>query len=377
MAEQKNHPSNVDGPMEFERMPGADPKEEATESIDLNFPEEIEETTEAVAEEATEEATEEVTEETVAEEQDENESDGDITAEETTEEVEESEEAEETEEAEPEESELEEAAELEEEAEPEPKKPMVPKSRLDEVLAKQRKLQEQLDAFLTNVYRQFHRWRSEQLEALTADNLQPELEEDFRQSAQQDTMQYVQDIHDQIDEINERYENLVDENTSEEQGLDLMQKKHEELEALPTSTKREWEWFHRPPWVDKYFNEIFETYKRDNLSELLSDIDAAGQLDTMFASTRPSSIPMEPIHIDQLNYPTGSTHIPANAAGGIDVDDNNEALIKSVPLQLQFPPRRFFQRGSGMYKSIPVSPVYLDFNTLTLVMLASSGVAAC
>ena len=38
MAEQKNHPSNVDGPMEFERMPGADPKEEATESIDLNFP---------------------------------------------------------------------------------------------------------------------------------------------------------------------------------------------------------------------------------------------------------------------------------------------------------------------------------------------------
>ena len=138
MAEQKNHPSNVDGPMEFERMPGADPKEEATESIDLNFPEEIEETTEAVAEEATEEATEEVTEETVAEKQDENESDGDTTTEETAESTEEPEDTE-SEEKEPE---LEEAAELEEEAEPEPKKPMVPKSRLDEVLAKQRKLQD-------------------------------------------------------------------------------------------------------------------------------------------------------------------------------------------------------------------------------------------
>ena len=145
MAEQKNHPSNVDGPMEFERMPGADPKEEATESIDLNFPEEIEETTEAVAEEATEEATEEVTEETVAEKQDENESDGDTTTEETAESTEEPEDTE-SEEKEPE---LEEAAELEEEAEPEPKKPMVPKSRLDEVLAKQRKLQEQLDALTT------------------------------------------------------------------------------------------------------------------------------------------------------------------------------------------------------------------------------------
>ena len=124
-----------------ESLPGADPREEDPEQrLDLNFPEEIEETTEVVAEE--------VTEETVAKtEQDENETDGDITAEETTEDAEkpaESEETtEETEEAEPE---LEEVAELEEETEPEPKKPMVPKSRLDEVLAKQRKLQEQLDA---------------------------------------------------------------------------------------------------------------------------------------------------------------------------------------------------------------------------------------
>lgn len=121
-----------------ESLPGADPREEDPEQrLDLNFPEEIEEPTEEVAEE--------VTEETVAEDnKDENETDGDITAEETTEDAEEPAESEETtEEAEPE---LEEAAELEEETEPEPKKPMVPKSRLDEVLAKQRKLQEQLDA---------------------------------------------------------------------------------------------------------------------------------------------------------------------------------------------------------------------------------------
>ena len=137
MAEEKNEESGVVlGP----NYPGSDPVEKAKYEIDLNFPEEI--TDEVLNEE---EVTEEVAEETVAEtEQNENETDGDITAEETTEGTEESEETEEsTEEPEPE---LEEAAELEEEPEPEPKKPMVPKSRLDEVLAKQRKLQEQLDA---------------------------------------------------------------------------------------------------------------------------------------------------------------------------------------------------------------------------------------
>ena len=134
MAEEKNEESGVVlGP----NYPGSDPVEKAKYEIDLNFPEEI---TDEVLNEK--EVTEEVAEETVAEtEQDENETDGDITAEETTEDTEETEES--TEEPEPE---LEEAAELEEEPEPEPKKPMVPKSRLDEVLAKQRKLQEQLDA---------------------------------------------------------------------------------------------------------------------------------------------------------------------------------------------------------------------------------------
>mgnify|MGYP003139280812 CR=1 FL=1 len=103
MAEEKNEESGVVlGP----NYPGSDPVEKAKYEIDLNFPEEI---------------TDEV-----------------LNEKEVTEEV-----AEETEETEPE---LEEVAELEEETEPEPKKPMVPKSRLDEVLAKQRKLQEQLDA---------------------------------------------------------------------------------------------------------------------------------------------------------------------------------------------------------------------------------------
>jgi len=142
MAEEKNEESGVVlGP----NYPGSDPVEKAKYEIDLNFPEEI---TDEVLNEK--EVTEEVAEETVAEtEQDENETDGDITAEETTEDAEEpaeSEESEETEETEETEPELEEVAELEEETEPEPKKPMVPKSRLDEVLAKQRKLQEQLDA---------------------------------------------------------------------------------------------------------------------------------------------------------------------------------------------------------------------------------------
>ena len=137
MAEEKSEESGIVlGP----NYPGSDPVEKAKYEVDLNFPEEI--TDEVLNEEET---TEEVTEEAVAEtEQDENKTDGDITAEETTEDAEESAESEETtEEAEPE---LEEVAELEEETEPEPKKPMVPKSRLDEVLAKQRKLQEQLDA---------------------------------------------------------------------------------------------------------------------------------------------------------------------------------------------------------------------------------------
>lgn len=140
MAEEKSEESGIVlGP----NYPGSDPVEKAKYEVDLNFPEEI--TDEVLNEEET---TEEVTEEAVAEtEQDENETDGDITAEETTEDAEEPAESEETEEpTEEAEPELEEVAELEEETEPEPKKPMVPKSRLDEVLAKQRKLQEQLDA---------------------------------------------------------------------------------------------------------------------------------------------------------------------------------------------------------------------------------------
>ena len=119
----------------FDARVGADPVEEA-ETLDLNFMDEEEEApAETVAE--TEEAVEEpeVEEETVAETEE---------AEETTEEPETEEETvAETEEA-VEEPEVEEPV-AEAEPEPEPKKIMVPKERLDAVLAKQKALQKQLE----------------------------------------------------------------------------------------------------------------------------------------------------------------------------------------------------------------------------------------
>lgn len=119
-----------DKPLEFDVMPGADkPEDEDSMQLDLSFPdleEAVEE--ETVAEEEIETVAEEETE-TVAEE-----------VEEGEESVSEDEQSTE-EETEPE-------AELEEEpvvAEKPSKKPMVPKARLDEVLAKQKALQKQLD----------------------------------------------------------------------------------------------------------------------------------------------------------------------------------------------------------------------------------------
>ena len=112
-------------PMEFDRMPGSEPVEEAAaERLDLNFGlgqepqvEEEDEEGEPVAE--------------VAEEVEE------VSAEEAAPEAN----------AEPEEAEEPEEPEdlVAQEPEPEQKKPMVPKSRLDEVLAKQKALQKQLD----------------------------------------------------------------------------------------------------------------------------------------------------------------------------------------------------------------------------------------
>ena len=119
----------------FDARVGADPIEEA-ETLDLNFMDEEEEApAETVAE--TEEAVEEpkVEKETVAETEE---------TEETTEEPETEEETvAETEEA-VEEPEVEEPV-AEAEPEPEPKKIMVPKERLDAVLAKQKALQKQLE----------------------------------------------------------------------------------------------------------------------------------------------------------------------------------------------------------------------------------------
>jgi len=113
--------------IEFDVMPGADRDDEAYEAIDLSFEEKEEEKVEIVAEE-TEDETAEEPEETVAEEET----------------VEEPEEEPEIEAKEQPESEPEPEPEPEAVAE-EPKKPMVPKSRLDEVLQKQKALQKQLD----------------------------------------------------------------------------------------------------------------------------------------------------------------------------------------------------------------------------------------
>ena len=113
-----------DKALEFDVMPGADKDDEQYEQLDLSFEtpeEEPEEETEEIVAEETETETEEEPEETVAQEE---------TPEETD-------------------KESETVAEVEEEPEPAPeptsKKPMVPKSRLDEVLAKQKALQKQLD----------------------------------------------------------------------------------------------------------------------------------------------------------------------------------------------------------------------------------------
>ena len=115
--------------LEFDVMPGAEIiEDDDAPALDLSFPEpepeEVKE--EEVAEEETEEVVAEESEETVAEEETE-----EPEAEETVSE---------------DEGEVAEVVEEEPEVAPEPqKRPMVPKSRLDEVLTKQKALQKQLD----------------------------------------------------------------------------------------------------------------------------------------------------------------------------------------------------------------------------------------
>ena len=124
-----------------EVMPGADPIE-TQETLDLNFglgEEEAVQEEEAVEEEQVEEAAEPDTEEATNETDDNNEEAEDGSVEAAARE----EEAETEEPAEPEAPET--AEEVETTAKEQDKKPMVPKSRLDEVLAKQKALQKQLD----------------------------------------------------------------------------------------------------------------------------------------------------------------------------------------------------------------------------------------
>ena len=119
----KQEDKTEDKPLEFDVMPGADrPDEDDAYTLDLSF-ETPEEEPEEVAEEV---VAEDAEEETVAEEPEEIVSEDEQSTEEETEP----------------EAELEEEPVVEEKA---AKKPMVPKARLDEVLAKQKALQKQLD----------------------------------------------------------------------------------------------------------------------------------------------------------------------------------------------------------------------------------------
>tara|TARA_Y100001951_G_scaffold88085_1_gene79469 strand:+ start:6925 stop:7983 length:1059 start_codon:yes stop_codon:yes gene_type:complete len=125
----------------FEAMPGADPAEAAEAPLDLNFglgEEEAEEGTEAEteAEVETESEAEEEVENAPDESDSEDQSEGELQEEEADSETEEqSDDGEQSEDT----------AEVEESTKEPEKKPMVPKSRLDEVLAKQKALQKQLD----------------------------------------------------------------------------------------------------------------------------------------------------------------------------------------------------------------------------------------
>lgn len=121
--------------MTFEAMPGADVDSEEYEALDLSF-DTVEEPEKAAEEPVAEAETEEKEPETAEEEVEEE-------VEEQTEEVAEDTTEEETEEA-AEKPSLSQETEEKTVAE-EPKKPMVPKSRLDEVLQKQKALQKQLD----------------------------------------------------------------------------------------------------------------------------------------------------------------------------------------------------------------------------------------
>ena len=137
MAKKDN--DTTTGEIEFEGMPGADARTEedvAPFQVDMNFEEETEATEVEVEEEETEEevVAEETTEE-VAEEQ---------VEEVATEQTEDEEERTEPESVQGDDEQPVEAVEEGPEEVEEPKSPMVPKSRLDEVLAKNKEMQKKL-----------------------------------------------------------------------------------------------------------------------------------------------------------------------------------------------------------------------------------------
>ena len=183
--------------------------------------------------------------------------------------------------------------------------------------------QETLDAFLINLQRQFKDWRTEQIEDLKESRISQEVMEDYEEEAQQKTQEYINRVHAQLD----------DPNLTERQR-----------ESLPTDKKFEGRWSQRPKWVNDYYENLKNEVLEQEMPALLEDVDTVGKLDMMFSDKSRSRVPIGLTlkTAKQLEIGGGGTHLPANPAGGIDTDDNNEATVEAPPMNLQFPPSRFF-----------------------------------
>lgn len=149
MAKAATKDKETESALMFDVMPGADPLE-SPEGIDLSFPDpDPEENVDDLPDEA-EETVDEVEETADEEEEAEADAEEEVDEAEDEEEIEAEAEADAAEEEESDDSEpdapLENSDDDQKPAKRKPKQPMVPKSRLDEVLAKQKALQKQLEA---------------------------------------------------------------------------------------------------------------------------------------------------------------------------------------------------------------------------------------
>lgn len=196
--------------------------------------------------------------------------------------------------------------------------------------------QENLDAFLINLHRQFKDWRTEELTELAESPLMADILEQFEEDAENQVQDYVNRINTEIDAAN-------DPNLTEEQ-------RNEKLAKLPAKRKFTGNWNRRPKWVRDHYEMLRTRLIEEESPQLLEEIDAVGKLDSMFSDKSRSRVPIG-LTIKtpkQLEIGGGGTHLPANEAGGIDMSDLNEARIEAPPMNLQFPPSRFYTASSEL-----------------------------